>query len=89
MLREILIPRRVEKQIAGLPRKRAARIFDELEGFSKNPDFLEYNVRTIAGSANLVPRYRMRSGSYRIIFSLMHDRFVVEAVTKKKDAEDD
>jgi mRNA-degrading endonuclease RelE of RelBE toxin-antitoxin system len=89
MLREILVPRQVERQIAGLPRKKVTRILDELEGFLTHPDSVKYNVRTVPGSSKPVPRYRMRSGNYRVVFSLMHDRLIMETISKKKDDMDE
>jgi mRNA-degrading endonuclease RelE of RelBE toxin-antitoxin system len=78
---EILIPHRVERQIADFPREFATRILDDLEGFADGLDFRRFDVRRIAGSPKDLPRYRMRSGNYRVIFFIRHDRLVIEVIS--------
>jgi len=81
---EILIPRRVERQITKIPREFVSRIFDDLEGFADALDFKRYDVRRIAGSPKEVPRYRMRSGNYRVVFFILHDRMVIEVISVRR-----
>ena len=81
---EILIPRRVERQIKKIPLKSATRILDELEGFAESLDYKRYDVRRIAGSPKDVPRYRMRSGNYRAVFFILHDRLVIEVISVRR-----
>ncbi len=81
---EILIPRRVERQIKELPRKFAVHILDDLEGFADSLDYKRYDVRKIVDSPKDVPRYRMRSGNYRVIFFILHDRLVIEVISVRR-----
>lgn len=81
---EILIPRRVERQIVKIPREFAARILDDLEGFADGLDFKRYDVRRIVDSPKDVPRYRMRSGNYRVIFFILHNRMVIEVISVQR-----
>jgi len=81
---EILIPRRVERQIKELPRTFAVRILDDLEGFAGSLDYKRYDVRKIVDSPKDVPRYRMRSGNYRVVFFILHDRLVIEVISVRR-----
>jgi mRNA-degrading endonuclease RelE of RelBE toxin-antitoxin system len=81
---EILIPRRVERQITKIPREFASRILDDLEGFADGRNFKRYDVRQVAGSPKEVPRYRMRSGNYRVIFFILHNRMVIEVISVRR-----
>ena len=81
---EILIPQRVERQIAKIPREFASRILDDLEGFADDLDFRRYDVRRIVDSPKDVPRYRMRSGNYRVIFFILHNRMVIEVISVRR-----
>ncbi|OPX62653.1 MULTISPECIES: type II toxin-antitoxin system RelE/ParE family toxin [unclassified Methanoregula] len=81
---EILIPRHVERQIRKIPKKTVSRILDDLEGFADCPDYQRYDVRRIVGSPKTAPRYRMRSGNYRVIFFILHDRLVIEVISIRR-----
>jgi len=81
---EILIPRRVERQIAEIPREFATRILDDLEGFAAGLDYKRFDVRKIVDSPKDVPRYRMRSGNYRVIFFILHDRLIIEVISIRR-----
>jgi mRNA-degrading endonuclease RelE of RelBE toxin-antitoxin system len=81
---EILIPRRVERQIAEIPREFVIRIFDDLGGFADGLDYKRYDVRKIVDSPKTIPRYRMRSGNYRVIFFILHDRLVIEVISIRR-----
>lgn len=81
---EILIPRHVERQIAKIPREIATRILDDLEGFADGLDYRRYDVRRIVDSPKTAPRYRMRSGDYRVLFFILHNRLVIEVISIRK-----
>jgi mRNA-degrading endonuclease RelE of RelBE toxin-antitoxin system len=81
---EILIPRRVERQIGEIPRQFVTRILDDLEGFADGLDYKRYDVRKIADSPKSAPRYRMRSGNYRVTFFILHDRLVIEVISIRR-----
>jgi mRNA-degrading endonuclease RelE of RelBE toxin-antitoxin system len=81
---EIWIPRRVEKQIADIPREFITRVLDDLEGFADGLDYKRYDVRKVRDSPVGVPRYRMRSGNYRVVFFLHHNRFIIEVISIRR-----
>jgi mRNA-degrading endonuclease RelE of RelBE toxin-antitoxin system len=81
---EILIPRRVERQIKKIPLKSATLILDDLEGFAESLDYKRYDVRRIVDSPKDVPRYRMRSGNYRAVFFILHDQLVIEVISVQR-----
>ena len=81
---EILIPRHVERQIRKIPRGFATRILDDLEGFADSLDYKRYDVRRVVDSPKTAPRYRMRSGDYRVIFFILHNRLVIEVISIKR-----
>ena len=81
---EILIPRHVERQITKIHREIATRILDDLEGFADGLDYRRYDVRRIVDSPKTAPRYRMRSGDYRVLFFILHNRLVIEVISIRK-----
>jgi mRNA-degrading endonuclease RelE of RelBE toxin-antitoxin system len=81
---EILIPRHAERQIVKIPREFATRILDDLEGFAEGLDYKRFDVKRIADAPKEVPRYRMRSGNYRVIFFILHERLVIEVVSIRR-----
>jgi len=81
---EILVPRHVEQQIAKIPRGFATRILDDLEGFAGGLDYRRYDVRRIVDSPKNAPRYRMRSGNYRVLFFILHNRLVIEVISIRR-----
>ena len=81
---EILIPRRVEKQIADIPREFISRVLDDIEGFADGLDYKRYDVRKVRDSPVGVPRYRMRSGNYRVVFFLHHHKLIIEVISIRR-----
>ena len=81
---EILIPRHVERQIQQIPRGFATRILDDLEGFADGLNYKRYDVRRVVDSPKTSLRYRMRSGDYRVIFFILHNRLVIEVISMKR-----
>jgi mRNA-degrading endonuclease RelE of RelBE toxin-antitoxin system len=84
MAYDIWIPRRVEKQIADIPREFITSVLDDLEGFADGPDYKRYYVRKVRDSPMDVPRYRMRSGNYRVVFFLHHNRLIIEVISIRR-----
>ena len=81
---QILIPARVERQISKIPRQYVSAVLDDLEGFADGLDYHRYDVRKVVDSSADLPRYRMRSGNYRVIFFLLHNRLVIEVISVQK-----
>jgi mRNA-degrading endonuclease RelE of RelBE toxin-antitoxin system len=74
----------VEKQIADIPKELIARVLDDLEGFAAGLDYKRYDVRKVRDSPADVPRYRMRSGNYRVTFFLHHDKMIIEVISIRR-----
>jgi mRNA-degrading endonuclease RelE of RelBE toxin-antitoxin system len=71
-----------------IPHEFATRILDDLEGFADSLDYKRYDVRRIVDSPESAPRYRMRSGNYRVTFFIIHTRLIIEVIAirlKKSD----
>ena len=51
---------------------------DDPEGFADELTFKRYDVRKVRDSPVGVPRYRMRSGNYRIVSFLRQHRLINE-----------
>jgi len=81
---EIWVPHRVEKQIAAIPKELITRVLDDLEGFADGLDYRRYDVRKVRDSPQDVPRYRMRSGTYRVTFFIHHNRLVIEVISVRR-----
>ena len=81
---EIWIPHRVEMQIAAIPKESASRILDDLEEFAENLESKRYDVRKVKDSPKDVPRYRMRSGNYRVTFFIHHNRLIIEVISIRR-----
>jgi mRNA-degrading endonuclease RelE of RelBE toxin-antitoxin system len=81
---EILVPQHVEKQIANIPPDFATRNQDDHEGFADGLDYKRYDVRRIVDSPKTAPRYRMRSGNYRVLFFILHNRLVIEVISIRR-----
>lgn len=80
----IWVPHRVEKQIAAMPKELITRVLDDLEGFADGLDYRRYDVRKVRDSPKDVPRYRMRSGNYRVTFFIHHNRLVIELISIRR-----
>jgi mRNA-degrading endonuclease RelE of RelBE toxin-antitoxin system len=81
---EIRVPHRVEKQIAGFPKELISRVLDDLEGFADGLDYRRYDVRKVKDSPKATPRYRMRSGNYRVLFFIHHNRLIIEVISVRR-----
>lgn len=75
------IKRQAEKDMRRLPEADAIRILDAL---LKLQDNLAGDVKRLT---NFAPEYRLRVGSYRVLFEIEDgDRIVVYAVRHRRDA---
>ncbi len=71
---ELRVRPSVAKDLKAIPRQSVLRILDKIESLREDP-------RPV-GSEKLsgMERYRIRQGSYRIIYSIFDDEIVVEIV---------
>lgn len=78
----IEIRRSAETQLSKLPKKAAARIAEAIDDLAQEPR--PHGCKKLKGGAG----YRVRVGSYRIIYTIEDDRLVVCVVNvaHRKDA---
>jgi len=67
--------RSAAKELRQLPREVMARVLRSVEGLRLNP--FPAGVRKLSGAEHT---YRVREGSYRIIYSVYTSRLVVEVI---------
>ena len=67
-------------QLRGLSKEQRQRIGQKLDALQTD---LQGDVKKLAGQAG---KYRLRVGSYRILFTLEKDLIFVHLVTDRKDA---
>jgi len=77
----VIIPNPAKKQLQDIPKEQASRILDVIEGFSENLDYVRYDVRKVKGSPKRYPRYRLRSGEYRAILFIHHNKLILEVLS--------
>jgi hypothetical protein len=80
----LCVPHRMEKGIAASPKELVTRVLDDLEAFADGLDYRRYDVRKVRDSPKDMPRYRMRSGNYRVTFFSRHQRLVIEGIPVRK-----
>ncbi|MCP1715640.1 mRNA-degrading endonuclease RelE of RelBE toxin-antitoxin system [Methanocalculus alkaliphilus] len=75
---------RVEQKIGEMPAESVSAVLDDLEGFADGLDYHRYNVRKLRESCVVLPRYRMHSGNYRLIFFILHNRLIIEVISVRQ-----
>jgi mRNA interferase RelE/StbE len=71
----IVFRRRAEKALERLPLKDQRRVFDATKKLAADP-YTAPNVKAMKGSNS----YRLRVADYRVIYSLIDDRLVIEVI---------
>ena len=72
---KVFFRKSVEKDLAGVPKKDVAEIFDRIRALGHNPR--PYGCEKLTGQE----RYRLRQGRYRIVYSIQDDELTVWIVT--------
>ena len=67
--------RSAAKELRQLPREVVTRVLEAVEGLRTNP--FAAGVRKLSGAEHT---YRIREGSYRVIYSVYTSRLVVEVI---------
>lgn len=80
----VLIPSHAKKQLRDIPREFASRILDALEGFAQDLDYVRWDVRKVKDSPKHHPRYRLRSGDFRVILFIAHDTLIIEVISVRR-----
>lgn len=81
---EVLIPNHAKKQISTIPSQFAARILDALEGFASDLDYRRWDVKKVKDSPKNQPRYRLRTGEYRVTLFIHHDKVIIEVISVRR-----
>lgn len=71
---ELRVRPSVAKDLKAIPRQSVLRILDKIEALREDPR--PFGCEKLSG----LERYRIRQGSYRIIYSIFDDQIVVEIV---------
>lgn len=71
---ELRVRPSVAKDLKEIPRQSVLRILDKIEALREDPR--PFGCEKLSG----LERYRIRQGSYRIIYSIFDDEIVVEIV---------
>jgi len=71
---ELRVRPSVAKDLKAIPRQSVLRILDKIEALREDPR--PFGCEKLSG----LERYRIRQGSYRIIYSIFDDEIVVEIV---------
>ncbi len=78
----LLIPPRVFKQLATLPKAEARRLLDRLEKIAEAPEKLHPNVVPLVGEPGA---FRLRQGNWRAVFSIEEGDVIVERVAHRRE----
>lgn len=72
---QIIIPRSVEKTIKSLPKRDILHILTKLEQLASSS--INLNIKKLAGYGHI---YRMRHGSYRIIYEIYESKLIIHVL---------
>ncbi len=78
----LLIPQRVFKQLAAVPKADARRLLDRLEKIADAPQKLHPNVVPLVGEPGV---FRVRQGNWRAVFSLEEGDVIVDRVAHRRE----
>jgi mRNA-degrading endonuclease RelE of RelBE toxin-antitoxin system len=78
----LLIPHRVFKQLAAMPKAEARRLLERLEKIAAVPDKLHPNVVPLVGEPGV---FRLRQGNWRAVFSIEEGDVIVDRVAHRRE----
>jgi mRNA interferase RelE/StbE len=78
----LIIPPRVLKQIAAMPRADAQRLLDRLERIARAPKQKHPNVVPLAGEPGT---FRVRQGDWRAVFSVEEGDVILDRVAHRRE----
>jgi len=79
-VRSLEIKASAVKELEGLPEKIRLQIAPHIRGLRDNP--YPSNSKKLKNSNG---NYRLRSGSYRVIYSILPDKILIQAIGDRKD----
>jgi len=78
----LLIPPRVFKQLAAMPKADARRLLDRLENIAEAPGKLHPNVVPLVGESGV---FRVREGDWPAVFSIEEGAVIVDRVAHRRE----
>jgi mRNA-degrading endonuclease RelE of RelBE toxin-antitoxin system len=78
----LLIPQRVFKQLAAMPKAEARRLSDRLEKIANAPHKAHPNVVPLVGEPGA---FRVRQGNWRALFSIEEGDVIVDRVAHRRE----
>lgn len=78
----LLIPQRVFKQLATMPKADARKLLDRLEKIADAPEKLQPNVVPLVGEPGV---FRVRQGNWRAVFSIEEGDVIVDRVAHRRE----
>ena len=78
----LLIPQRVFKQLAAMPKADARRLLDRLEKIAGVPGKPHPNVAPLVGEPGV---FRVRQGDWRAVFSIEEGDVIVDRVAHRRE----
>jgi len=78
----LLIPQRVFKQLAAMPKAEARRLLERLKKIADAPDKLHSNVVPLVGEPGV---FRLRQGNWRAVFSIEEGDVIVDRVAHRRE----
>ena len=79
----LLIPPRVAKELADMPRADQARLLERLKAIAADPDSRHPNVLALVGRPGV---YRARQGDWRALFRIEDSDVVVIRIAHRREA---
>jgi len=78
----LLIPPRVFKQLAAMPKAEARRLLDRIEKIAEAPEKLHPNVVPLVGEPGV---FRVRQGNWRAVYSIEEGEVIVDRVAHRRE----
>lgn len=78
----LIIPPRVFKQLATMPKTDAKRLLNRLEKISLRPDALHPAVQPLVGERGV---FRVRQGDWRAVFSMEDGNVIVDRIAHRRE----
>ena len=77
-----MIPPRVFKQLAAMPKADARRLLDRLEKIALRPNASHASVQALAGEKGV---FRVRQGDWRTVFSIEDGNVIVDRIAHRRE----
>jgi mRNA interferase RelE/StbE len=78
----LIIPSRVFKQLALLPKSDGRRLLERLEAIARTPDAIHLGVAPLVGEQGA---FRVRQGDWRAVFSIEDGDVIVDRIAHRRE----